>query len=64
VDVLLPDKLAADLDAETHDGHVTVDIPVEMAGQVGRSRVRGKLNGGGPTLRVRTGDGSIHVGRS
>jgi len=26
--------------------------------------VRGKLNGGGPTLRIRTGDGSIHVGRS
>jgi len=64
VDVLVPDKLAADLDAETHDGHVTVDIPVEMAGQLGRSRLRGKLNGGGPTLRIRTGDGSIHVGRS
>ncbi len=64
VDVLVPDKLAADLDAETHGGHVTVDIPVEMAGQLGHSRVRGKLNGGGPTLRIRTGDGSIHVGRS
>lgn len=64
VDVLLPDKFAADLDAETHDGHVTVDIPVEAAGQLGRSRVRGKLNGGGPALRIRTGDGSIRVGRS
>ncbi len=64
VDVLVPDKFAADLDAETHDGHVTVDIPVEVAGQLGRSRVRGKLNGGGPALRIRTGDGSIRVGRS
>ncbi len=64
VDVLLPDKFAADLDAETHDGHVTVDIPLETAGQFGRSRVRGKLNGGGPALRIRTGDGSIRVGRS
>jgi len=64
VDVLVPEKLAADLDAETRDGHVTVDIPVEVAGQFGASRVRGKLNGGGPTLRIRTGDGSIHVGRS
>jgi DUF4097 and DUF4098 domain-containing protein YvlB len=64
VDVLVPDKFAADLEAETHDGHVTVDIPLEVAGQLGRSRVRGKLNGGGPALRIRTGDGSIHVGRS
>ena len=64
VEVLVPEKLAADLNAETHDGHVTVDIPVEVAGQFGGSRVRGKLNGGGPTLRIRTGDGSIHVGRS
>jgi DUF4097 and DUF4098 domain-containing protein YvlB len=64
VDVLLPDKFAADLDAETHDGHVTVDIPLETSGQIGHSRVRGKLNGGGPALRIRTGDGSIRVGRS
>ena len=64
VDVFLPDKFPADLDAETHDGHVTVDMPVEVAGQLGRSRVRGKLNGGGSALRLRTGDGSIHVGRS
>jgi len=64
VDVLLPEKFAAELDAETRDGHVTVDIPLEMTGQLGHSRMRGKLNGGGPTLHVRTGDGSIHVGRS
>jgi DUF4097 and DUF4098 domain-containing protein YvlB len=64
VDVLLPDKFAAALDAETHDGHVTVDIPLETSGQIGHSRVRGKLNGGGPALRIRTGDGSIRVGRS
>jgi DUF4097 and DUF4098 domain-containing protein YvlB len=64
VEVFVPEKLAADLDAETHDGHVTVDLPVEVAGEFGGSRVRGKLNGGGPTLRIRTGDGSIHLGRS
>jgi len=64
VDVLVPEKFAAELDAETHDGHVTVDIPVETTGQLSRSRMRGKLNGGGPTLRIRSGDGSIHLGRS
>jgi hypothetical protein len=64
VDVLVPDKFAADLDAETHDGHVTADVPVEVAGQMGHSRLRSKLNSGGPTLRIRTGDGSIRAGHS
>jgi hypothetical protein len=26
-----------------------------------KSRVRGKMNGGGQTLTIRTGDGSIHL---
>jgi hypothetical protein len=64
VDVLLPEKLAAELDAETADGHVTVDIPVEASGRLSSSHMRGKLNGGGPTLHIRSGDGSIHIGRS
>jgi hypothetical protein len=28
-----------------------------------RSRIRGKLNGGGELLEITTGDGSIHVGK-
>ncbi|HEV8383989.1 MAG TPA: DUF4097 family beta strand repeat-containing protein [Candidatus Acidoferrales bacterium] len=60
----IPENLSADLDAHTGDGRITVDFPVTMgAGTMSRSNVRGKLNGGGPPLRVRTGDGSIHIGR-
>jgi len=59
----LPDDFAADLDAHTGDGKVTVDFPVTVMGSVSGSEIRGKLNGGGQALQVRTGDGSIHLQR-
>ena len=63
VTLRLPDNFAADLDAHTGDGKVTVDFPVTVMGSVSGSEIRGKLNGGGQTLQVRTGDGSIHLQR-
>jgi DUF4097 and DUF4098 domain-containing protein YvlB len=63
VTLRLPSNFAADLDAHTGDGKVTVDFPVTLSGVLGGSEVRGKLNGGGETLIVRTGDGSIRLGR-
>jgi DUF4097 and DUF4098 domain-containing protein YvlB len=59
----LPDHFAADLDAHTGDGKVTVDFPVTVLGSVSGSEIRGKLNGGGQILQVRTGDGGIHLQR-
>src|SRR5271165_4413792 len=63
VEVKLPDDFAAELSARTGDGHITLDFPVTVSGAVERSRVRGKLNGGGELLEITTGDGSIHVGK-
>jgi DUF4097 and DUF4098 domain-containing protein YvlB len=63
VTLRLPGNFAADLDVHTGDGKVTVDLPVTLSGVVGGSEVRGKLNGGGETLIVRTGDGAIRLGR-
>ena len=59
----LPEDFKAELDAHTGDGHVDVDFPVEMEGRFSRRNVHGTLNGGGAPLRLRTGDGSIHVQR-
>ena len=63
VEVHLPDDFAAELYAHTGDGRITLDIPVTVNGSMERSRVRGKMNGGGELLEISTGDGSIRVGR-
>lgn len=63
VNLRLPDDFSADLDAHTGDGHITLDLPVTVAGALRPNQVRGKLNGGGATLTIRTGDGSIRLAR-
>jgi DUF4097 and DUF4098 domain-containing protein YvlB len=57
----LPGDLNANLDAHTGDGNITLDFPVQVSGSLSHSAVRGKLNAGGGTLTVTSGDGSIHV---
>jgi hypothetical protein len=60
----LPDDFGADLDAASGDGSIKVDFPVTVeGGRIRRSRIHGKLNGGGGLLEIRTGDGSIHIDR-
>ncbi len=61
IDVALPIDLPVDIDASTGDGHISSDIPITIEGVISKSRVRGKLNGGGSTLTIHTGDGSIHL---
>jgi len=63
VTLRLPETFAAELDAHTGGGKVTVDFPVTNSGSSEGSAVRGRLNGGGATLMVRTGDGPIRVMR-
>lgn len=57
----VPGDLNAELDAHTGDGSITVDVPITVTGSLNRSVVRGKMNGGGGTLRISSGDGSIHI---
>lgn len=63
VSARLPEDFAAELYAHTGDGHIQLDLPVTVNGGIERSRIRGKLNGGGPLLEISTGDGSIRVGK-
>lgn len=63
VDAVLPDGFQANLDARTRDGRISVDLPVTVEGELGRSSIQGKLNGGGPPLIIRTGDGSVRLHR-
>lgn len=64
VTMQLPEALAADVELHTGDGHINLDMPLSVEGHLGRSDIRGKLNGGGNLLTIHTGDGSIHLEKS
>lgn len=61
VSLEIPGELAADVDLHTSDGHIDLDMPVTTEGKIRENEVRGKINGGGSPLTIRTGDGSIHL---
>lgn len=63
VTLRLADGLAADIEAHTGDGSISSQLPLMVSGILGRKDLRGKLGGGGPTLQIRTGDGSIRLER-
>jgi hypothetical protein len=60
----VPENFAADVDLHTGDGHIDLDMPVTTEGKIRENEVRGKLNGGGNLLLIRTGDGSIRLRKS
>jgi DUF4097 and DUF4098 domain-containing protein YvlB len=64
VTVSLPEGFSADLDAHTGDGHINVDFPVTVQGSVRENEIRGKVNGGGQNLEIRSGDGNITLRHS
>ena len=64
VDIVLPADLQANIDASTNDGHVSVNIPLLVEGTFKNSEIHGKMNGGGQSLTVHTGDGSIRLSKS
>ncbi len=66
VTLVLPDGFGAEFDAHTGDGgiHMTDITLSNVTGRIGRDSIKGRLGSGGPTVRVRTGDGSINLRRS
>ncbi len=61
VSLEVPGDLAADVDLHTSDGHIDLEFPVTTEGKIRENEVRGKINGGGNLVTIRTGDGSIHL---
>lgn len=49
------------LDASTGSGSVITDHEMVVQGTFDRHHIHGNLNGGGPTLRIQTGSGDIHI---
>jgi hypothetical protein len=59
VTVYLASDVAVDLDAEAGWGGVSLDL--EVTGTIKKGAVRGTINGGGPSLVLRTSAGGIEV---
>lgn len=49
------------LDASSGSGGIKTDVPITIEGSLDKHHVMGKINGGGPVIRVETGSGSIHI---
>jgi hypothetical protein len=59
VTVYLPETFTADVDIQSES--IDIGDAFRVTGTVSRHRMKGKMNGGGPPLTVRTGDGSVTV---
>jgi len=60
----VPENIRADLEVHTGDGRVNLDFPVEVLGRLNPANIRGRINGGGPLLRLRSGDGNITLDKT
>ncbi|MDH3496379.1 MAG: DUF4097 domain-containing protein [Gemmatimonadota bacterium] len=62
VRLLIPDGYSAHLEASTRNGGLSVDFPITVQGLVGKS-LSFDLGTGGPTVRLRTTNGSVRLQR-
>jgi hypothetical protein len=56
-----PGSTGFTLDASTGSGNVHTDQEMAVQGSVNRHHVTGKVHGGGPTVRIESGSGDIHI---
>ena len=49
------------IDASSSGGSVSCELPVQSQGKQSRTALRGDLNGGGPTLKLRSSGGGIQI---
>ncbi|MEZ5331969.1 MAG: DUF4097 family beta strand repeat-containing protein [Thermoanaerobaculia bacterium] len=61
VEVRLAAGIGAEVDAYTSGGELELDVPVTVRGKLSKSRVEGRVNGGGPLLTLRSSGGDIVV---
>ncbi len=61
VELQLASNSSFDLDAQTSSGSISVSQPVVVQGSLGKKHITGKVNGGGVSVNVETGSGSIEV---
>lgn len=60
IEVSVPASAAANVDASTTNGSISSDLPVATT-RTSSNSLRGTINGGGTTLRLRTTNGGISI---
>ena len=61
VTLSLPADAGYTLDAQTGSGAISTSQPLTIQGRIGRHHVTGTVRGGGQSVRVKTGSGSIDI---
>jgi Uncharacterized conserved protein len=56
----VPERYAAQLETGTVNGHINTDFPITVQGRLTR-QLSIPLNGGGPTIRALTTNGSVQI---
>jgi Putative adhesin len=64
IHITLPENIRADLDASTTNGKVTSALPLSPQGKISQRGMEGKINGGGPSLKLLTKNGGITIERT
>lgn len=60
IDVAVPSNVSANVDASTTNGSINSDLPVTTT-HTSSNSLRGTINGGGTSLRLRTTNGGIRI---
>ena len=61
VTVTVPGDAAFNLNAEASGGGVSCDLPITIQGKMKHDELKGAVNGGGPTLKLESSGGGVHV---
>lgn len=59
----LPPSVAAEVHLETVNGQISTDFPVAVRGAASKREVRGTIGDGGPTVELKTVNGSVELRR-
>lgn len=61
ISAYLAEGIGVNLYAKTSGGSVRCDMPVTIQGEMKKTRIEGKINGGGPELYLKTSGGSVRI---
>lgn len=61
ISLKIPSNFAANLEAGVVNGSINCELPVSVQGKLDRRSLKGKLNGGGEEMKVKTVNGNIAI---